>query len=198
MVTHWVKNSLSKLWSLVRVEYKGIFFSTAFKFSIQLFLVMLLQESNNVRIHQMSAGVDMSMAVSTTGDVYAWGKASDGRLGLGLGKNEVTLPRKVDFGDADFKAVDVECSYVHAMIVGLDGSVYQCGGVGTDGQDDGQDFGELNDDRRGYPALLQGYNIWHRIAEPKEKIVKKEWSKYGKYELKGRSKMLQEGVRSIG
>ena len=159
---------------------------------------MLLQEHNNVRIHQMSAGVDMSMAVSTTGDVYAWGKASDGRLGLGLGKNEVTLPRKVDFGDANFKAVDVECSYVHAMIVGLDGSVYQCGGVGTDGQDDGQDFGELNDDRRGYPALLQGYNIWHRIAEPKEKIVKKEWSKYGKYELKGRSKMLQEGVRSIG
>lgn len=145
----------------------------------------------------MSAGVDMSMAVSTTGDVYAWGKANDGRLGLGMGKMEVKVPRKVDIGDADFKAVDVECSYVHAMIVGLDGSVYQCGGVGVDGKDDGQDLDEVADERRGYPALIQGLNIWHRIAEPKEKVVKKEWTKYGKYELKGRSKMMDEGVRSI-
>jgi hypothetical protein len=99
-------------------------------------------------------------------------------------------------GDANFKAVDVECSYVHAMIVGLDGSVYQCGGVGTDGKDDGQELDD-EDERKGFPALLDGFNIWHRIAEPKEKVVKKEWSKYGKYELKGRSKMMQEGVRSI-
>lgn len=144
----------------------------------------------------MSAGVDMSMAVDTSGNVYAWGKASDGRLGLGIGKNEITIPRKVDVGDANFKAVDVECSYVHAMIVGLDGSVYQCGGVGTDGKDDGQELDD-DDERKGYPALLQGLNIWHRIAEPKEKVVKQQWSKYGKYELKGRSKMMQEGVRSI-
>lgn len=153
-------------------------------------------ENNNIRIHQMSAGVDMSMAVDTSGNVYAWGKASDGRLGLGIGKNEITIPRKVDVGDDNFKAVDVECSYVHAMIVGLDGSVYQCGGVGTDGKDDGQELDD-DDERKGYPALLQGLNIWHRIAEPKEKVVKQQWSKYGKYELKGRSKMMQEGVRSI-
>ncbi|KAL3780295.1 hypothetical protein HJC23_001336 [Cyclotella cryptica] len=166
----------------------------------QEFPVKIMEfEKNNVRIHQMSAGVDMSMAVSTTGDVYAWGKSSDGRLGLGIGKNDISLPRKVDFGDANFKAVDVECGYVHAIIVGLDGSVYQCGGVGIDGKDDGQDLREIEDEnRRGYPALISGYNIWHRIAEPKEKIVKEKWSKYGKYELKGRSKMMNEGVRSIG
>lgn len=95
-------------------------------------------EKNNVRIHQMSAGVDISMAVSTTGHVYAWGKATDGRIGLGLGKNEITIPRRVDMGEDKFKAVDVECGYVHSIIIGLDGSVYQCGGVGTDGKDDGQ------------------------------------------------------------
>jgi alpha-tubulin suppressor-like RCC1 family protein len=153
-------------------------------------------ENNNIRIHQMSAGVDISMAVDTKGNVYAWGKASDGRLGLGMGRREVKIPSKVDMSDANFKAVDVECSYVHAMIVGLDGSVYQCGGVGTDGKDDGQELDD-EDERKGFPALLDGFNIWHRIAEPKEKVVKKEWSKYGKYELKGRSKMMQEGVRSI-
>jgi hypothetical protein len=148
----------------------------------------------------MSAGVDMSMAVSTTGDVYAWGKSSDGRLGLGMNKNDVSsLPRRVEVGDANFKAVDVECGYVHAVIVGLDGSVYQCGGVGIDGQDDGQNLADIEDEnKRGYPSLLSGYNIWHRLAEPKEKITKEKWSKYGKYELKGRSKMMNEGVRSIG
>lgn len=141
----------------------------------------------------------MSMAVSTTGHVYAWGKSSDGRLGLGIGKSDITLPRRVDVGDAEFKAVDVECGYVHAIIVGLDGSVYQCGGVGIDGKDDGQDLGEIEDEnRRGYPELISGFNIWHRIAEPKESIVKEKWTKYGKYELKGRTKMMNEGVRSIG
>jgi hypothetical protein len=55
-----------------------------------------------------------------------------------------------------------------------------------------------DENRRGYPALISGYNIWHRIAEPKEMIVREKWSKYGKYELKGRSKMMNEGVRSIG
>ena len=96
----------------------------------------------------MSAGVDMSMAVSTIGTVYAWGKASDGRLGLGAQKFDVTLPRKVDVGDDKFKAVDIECGYVHSLIIGLDGSVYQCGGVGTDGKDDGQNLEELNEDGR--------------------------------------------------
>lgn len=148
----------------------------------QEFPVKVMQfEENNVRIHQMSAGVDMSMAVSATGDVYAWGKAKEGRIGLG-NNNDICLPRKVDVGDANFKGVDVECGYVHSLIIGLDGSVYQCGGVGVDGKDDGQNTGG-----DGFPVLLSGYNIWHRIAEPKEKVFKQQWKKYGKYELKGRS-----------
>ncbi|KAL7493380.1 hypothetical protein ACHAWT_002530 [Skeletonema menzelii] len=159
-----------------------------------------VQEFDNmrVRIHQFSAGVDMSMAVDTQGTVYAWGKASEGRLGLGMGRLQTALPREVDMGDAKFRAVDVECGYVHSLIAGLDGSVYQCGGVGVDGQDDGQQDVDIEENQRGLPRLLSGFNIWHRIAEPKEKVVKEQWKKYGKYELKGRSKMMQEGVRSIG
>jgi len=166
----------------------------------QEFPVKVLEfEKNNIRIHQMSAGVDISMAVSTTGHVYAWGKATDGRIGLGLGRNEITIPRLVDMGEEKFKAVDVECGYVHSIIIGLDGSVYQCGGVGTDGKDDGQQYLDTEEGTRpGYPANLSGYNIWHRIAEPNEKVIKQKWTKYGKYELKGRSKMMNEGVRSIG
>ena len=151
-----------------------------------------------VRIHQFSAGVDMSMAVDTHGVVYAWGKASEGRLGLGMGRLQTALPREVYVGDAKFKAVDVECGYVHSLIVGLDGSVYQCGGVGIDGADDGQQDMDIEENQRGLPRLLVGFNIWHRIAEPKAMVVKEQWKKYGKYELKGRSKMMQEGARSIG
>lgn len=40
---------------------------------------------------------------------------------------------------------------------------------------------------------VPNFNIWHRLAEPKAHVVKAErWKKYGKYELKGRSKMLTE------
>ena len=154
-------------------------------------------DKNGVRIHQMSAGVDISMAVSTEGIVYAWGKAADGRLGLGIGNRNITLPMKVEFSDNKFKAVDVECGYVHSLIVGLDGSIWQCGGVGTDGKDDGQQDLHSVLGKLGLPEILRGYNIWHRIPEPKEEVVKQKWTKYGKYELKGRSKMMNDGVRSI-
>ena len=156
------------------------------------------EDNLDIRIHQMSAGVDISMAVSTEGVVFAWGKAADGRLGLGIQNRNITLPQKVLIGNFNnFKAVDVEAGYVHSLIIGLDGSVYQCGGVGTDGNDDGQQDLSIVDGKLGHPVLLYGYNIWHRIAEPKERVVKQTWTKYGKYELKGRSKMLAEGVRSI-
>lgn len=145
----------------------------------------------------MSAGVDISMAVSTEGDIYAWGKATDGRIGLGMEPKSITLPRRIEFEDKGFKAVDVECAYVHSMIVGLDGSVYQCGGVGIDGELDGQQGLSNDEDQLGIPVLLSGYNIWHRVAEPKDKVVKQEWKKYGKYELKGRRQMMNEGGRSI-
>lgn len=142
----------------------------------------------------MSAGVDMSMAVSTAGDVYAWGKTEGGRLGLGMQITRVTLPRRVrlksDTDGQPLKAVDVECGYVHSLIVGLNGTVHQCGTVGIDGEADGQ---QVN----GEPTQLEDFNIWHRIPEPKEQKLKQErWKKFGKYEVKGRQKMMEESVES--
>jgi alpha-tubulin suppressor-like RCC1 family protein len=163
-------------------------------------------DNGNVRvcIRQMSAGVDMSMAVCTAGRVYAWGKTDRGRIGLGLAKSFVTLPRRVYWSDSDNnadsdspKAVDVECGYVHSLIVGLNGTLHVCGAVGVDGQDDGQFFRTGGDEpdvlKGGRPIPVPGLNIWHRTAEPKEEQKKKErWQKLGKYEVKGRSKMLSD------
>ena len=88
------------------------------------------------------------------------------------------------------KAVDVDCGYVHSIIVGLNGTIFQCGSVGVDGEDDGQSSSNMT----GHPMQVEDYNIWHRIPEPKKEAVKKEkYKKYGKYEVKGRSKMMEEG-----
>lgn len=140
-------------------------------------------DEHNIKIMQMSAGVDMSMAVSTTGRVYAWGKTDQGRIGLGLKAHRVTVPRQVPLKN-NVKAVDVECGYVHSMIVALDGTIHQCGSVGLDGQADGSTSS-------GEATQVNDFNIWHRVPEPQEGVTQGErWKKYGKYEVKGRSKMM--------
>jgi alpha-tubulin suppressor-like RCC1 family protein len=156
-------------------------------------------ETRPVRIRQVSAGVDMSMAVSTDGRVYAWGKTEGGRLGLGAVTQPVYLPRQVSVTNPDndrpVKAIEVACGYVHSMIVGLDGTVFECGGVGVDGEADGQqarqDSHLTQRENLGHPRRIPDFNLWHRIPEPKDEVVKKErWKKFGKYEVRGRSKMM--------
>ena len=136
----------------------------------------------------MSAGVDMSMAVTTSGEVYSWGKTDQGRIGLGLRIGKATLPKRVAIytdGGEPVKAVDVDCGYVHSIVVGLNGTIHMCGGVGIDGALDGETgFGE--------PTQINDFNIWHRIPEPKETVKTERWKKYGKYEVKGRQKMMTE------
>jgi alpha-tubulin suppressor-like RCC1 family protein len=152
---------------------------------------IISQDDENTKIFRMSAGVDISMAVSTTGDVYAWGKTDGGRIGLGSQSARVTLPRRVRLasGKTPIKAVDVECGYVHSMIVGLNGVIFQCGGVGVDGEADGQ---SSSSDLTGEPTEVENFNIWHRIPEPNENAITKEkYKKYGKYEVRGRAKMME-------
>ena len=194
-------------------------------------------DETDILFRQMSAGVDISMAVSNVGTVYAWGKTEGGRIGLGMAKSQITKPRRVYLNDTinasttsvsssksslesqhlendsvKYKAVDVECGYVHSIIVALNGTTYICGGVGVDGEDDGQRQEEspqnMDDhDIVGYgvestsgtppqmstdgrPKQIPGIIIWQSLPEPKDEVVKKErWQKMGKYEVKGRSKM---------
>jgi alpha-tubulin suppressor-like RCC1 family protein len=143
---------------------------------------------------QISAGVDMSMAVSTAGKVFSWGKADGGRIGLGNINGIVNIPRQVRLTNPEsgalIKAIDVECGYVHALIVGLDGTLHQCGGVGINGADDGQQVPN-SEEGMGLPVQVKDFNIWHRLLEPKEAVKPAEkWKKYGKYEVSGRSKMM--------
>lgn len=128
------------------------------------------------------------MAVSTSGDVYAWGKTDGGRIGLGLDHAHISIPRRIAL-PKDFRAaVDVECGYVHSLIVGLDGRVLTCGGVGVEGEADGQ-----QSENTGSARVLDDVNVWRRMPQPATNgppAKKERWKKYGKYEVKGRSKML--------
>jgi alpha-tubulin suppressor-like RCC1 family protein len=191
-------------------------------------------DDTDLLFRQMSAGVDISMAVTNTGTVYAWGKTEGGRIGLGMTKSQITKPRRVYLNDTinatttttvpsskgsldirnlendsiKYKAVDVECGYVHSIIVALNGTTYICGGVGIDGEDDGQrqqqsplDIDETDAtgtgpngspemSTDGRPKQIPDIVIWQPLPEPKDEVVKKErWQKLGKYEVKGRSKM---------
>jgi len=154
-----------------------------------------------IRIIQMSAGCDISMAVSSTGSLYGWGKTNDGRIGLGLQVSHATIPCKVDMMNEQgkqIKAADVDCGYVHSVIVGLDGTIHMCGGVGIDGEADGQaaanepNENSFSNEPQGTPRQIPDFNIWHRQEEPNEEVEKKKkYQKYGKYEVRGRAKMLQ-------
>jgi len=170
----------------------GDFVSQAFPMRVMEFV------DENVKILQISAGVDMSMCTSTAGDVYAWGKTEGGRIGLDDNAGNVTIPRRVYLEDSNgenLKAADVECGYVHSLVVGLNGTIHQCGRVGTHGSDDGQTVEDSSRMSDGRPVPLENFNIWHRIPEPKENVKKEKWKKYGKYELKGRRTMLEEAER---
>jgi alpha-tubulin suppressor-like RCC1 family protein len=144
-------------------------------------------DDEQVRIMQVSAGVDMSMAVSTTGEVFAWGKTDKGRLGLGIENRLVTLPRKVSVeSDGEpIKAVDVECGYVHSIVVGLNGTIHLCGKVGINGELDGEAG-------QGLPSQIEDFNIWHRTPEPKVIVKKERWKKLNTYEVKGKAKMMTD------
>lgn len=156
-------------------------------------------DEEQVRIRKISAGVDMSMAISTDGRVFAWGKTDGGRIGLGMSRGQVVWPRQVTIQDPEsgdiLKAVDMECGYVHSIIVALNGTIHMCGGVGVDGENDGQSMesrdGELNPANTGKPYQIENFNVWHRVPEPKEDVEPKPvYKKYGKYEIRGRSKMM--------
>jgi alpha-tubulin suppressor-like RCC1 family protein len=147
---------------------------------------------NAIKITQFSAGVDISMAVSTEGEVFGWGKGKGGRIGLGLSDVDVLLPRRVPLND--MKAVDVECGYLHSVIVGLDGSIFMCGRMLGDEASSSQQQDTVQ--KIGYPVQVSNFNVWQGVPEPSKVNVSAErWKKYGKYELQGRSKVMAESAR---
>ena len=51
---------------------------------------------DGVTVSQLSTGYFHSLALSSTSDVYAWGRGDDGEMGNG-GTANVAIPTKIDF-----------------------------------------------------------------------------------------------------
>ena len=166
---------------------------------------------DRIEIAKCSAGVDTTIVVTRDGDCYSWGKSKYGRIGHGNVAVDVTIPKKIGFGGGGTESekktfiVDAKTCYVHSAILTATGEIWGCGKVGINGDDDGNGIGINNnggddDDivdggRDGYPVRLKGINCWRVEKEVVEKAEKVEWTKYGKYETKGRSAMLAEADR---
>lgn len=69
-------------------------------------------------IAKVACGLYHTVAVTTSGEVYAFGKNDYGQLGLGHARN-VKVPTlvKIAISDSDEKIVDVSCGYYHTVVV---------------------------------------------------------------------------------
>ncbi|XP_062906894.1 X-linked retinitis pigmentosa GTPase regulator [Mobula hypostoma] len=101
------------------------------------------------KIKQLSAGSNISAALTEDGNLFMWGDNSEGQIGLDS-ESSVSLPHQVDVG----KPVSwVSCGYYHSALVTGDGQLYT--------------FGESDNGKLGL-SLDQPIN--HRIPQPVNNI----------------------------
>ncbi len=83
-------------------------------------------------IIQVAAGDYSSYALTSTGEVYAWGDNWQGQLGLGSTLSSVSIPTRVTRLEG-VHVISVSCSAGTVMVVTRNGSAYSWG-VNTNGQ----------------------------------------------------------------
>eukprot|EP00802_Teleaulax_amphioxeia_P010551 Tamp_10579.p1 GENE.Tamp_10579~~Tamp_10579.p1 ORF type:complete len:468 (-),score=54.70 Tamp_10579:235-1638(-) len=102
-------------------------------------------EFGDARISFVAAGEFHAAAVAESGDLWTWGRNSDGRLGHGDAERRVRPVRlgTVAFGGAP--VINVACGEYHTIAVAGDGGVWGCGynGSGQLGLGDGGDLRRL-------------------------------------------------------
>jgi alpha-tubulin suppressor-like RCC1 family protein len=77
---------------------------------------------------QVAAGQDHSMALTTTGELYAWGKGADGQLGHG-GKENLAVPKVV--GGSEGAVTGMSGGGNHSLVTTAEGRVLTFGSGGS-------------------------------------------------------------------
>ena len=115
--------------------------------------------SKGLKATQISAGYELSLAISPDGNTWAWGWNAFGQLGYKTGAYASSkVPKKVlypkDKGQG-MKAIQVSAGSFHSMALGSDGYVYA--------------WGRNNSDQLGNPAATNGNDknpAFARVCDP--------------------------------
>ncbi len=86
----------------------------------------ILQPKKIENLHkckQIDVGLQHGVALTVTGEVYAWGKSARGQLGIGNSEELSHLPTKVFFGH-NIEAVSVCAGFGHSAALTADGALY--------------------------------------------------------------------------
>ena len=75
----------------------------------------------------VTGGYDHSLAIGNDGNLYAWGKNSDGELGIGGTATPYTTPQKVNLPSGVTSWIAVAAGGGHSLAIGNDGSLYAWG-----------------------------------------------------------------------
>ena len=75
----------------------------------------------------IACGNEHVVVVGEKGDVYAWGRGSGGRLGLGH-EEDCCTPQEVKINTEEVYVMNVKCSSNATMLLSDKGVVYACGG----------------------------------------------------------------------
>ena len=66
---------------------------------------LTVDNNPNIKWKHATTGRAHSLAVDSTGSIWAWGENDNGRLGLGAVSTNVTSPRKITSPDLKWKSV---------------------------------------------------------------------------------------------
>ncbi|KAF1335945.1 E3 ubiquitin-protein ligase herc2, partial [Globisporangium splendens] len=73
----------------------------------------LVSGLDGIKVTKLAAGNHFTIAVSSSGHVYSWGRGNCDQLGLGEA-GDVAIPTRID-ALADWIAIDVACGYSHTL-----------------------------------------------------------------------------------
>ena len=77
-------------------------------------------------VSAVACGPEHVVVVGGQGDVYAWGRGLNGRLGLGH-EEDCCTPQEVDINSDELYIVNVKCSGAATLLLSDSGQLFACG-----------------------------------------------------------------------
>eukprot|EP00192_Tetraselmis_astigmatica_P000699 CAMPEP_0117658694 /NCGR_PEP_ID=MMETSP0804-20121206/5999_1 /TAXON_ID=1074897 /ORGANISM="Tetraselmis astigmatica, Strain CCMP880" /LENGTH=1341 /DNA_ID=CAMNT_0005465229 /DNA_START=538 /DNA_END=4563 /DNA_ORIENTATION=+ len=112
-----------------------------------------------ISIAQVACSDNLSLAVSSSGDVYSWGEdKKSGALGHGKGTDKCYTPRKIEFPIPNARITDVSAGPFHCAAITTLGGLYTWGD-GFEGR-----LGNGTHESRHKPAFVEYFNEMRVIS----------------------------------